>query len=147
MALCSPHTALSSLASSCGSQALSHPLGLLRGRQHSGRRRRAAREDVCQVTYVLKQSPFLLLPLFLLKFVQDCYKGRRHYQGVSVSHTSTLPEAPGVAGLFNAQITLLVHWELREEGQPASQRLFLQGCEEAHWKAREGLAGVTLLSI
>ena len=36
----------------------------------------------------------------------------------------TLPEVPHVAGIFIAQITLLVYWELREEGPPANPFFF-----------------------
>ena len=135
----------------CPSQALSHPLGLPRRPEHQdrGQCRCAAHEEVFKARYVLKNAPSLLLPPFLLKFVQDCYKGRRLCQGVY--NTSNLPRAPRVAGLSIAQIALLACLELREEGRPLQQiqrsTFFVQQCEETHWNAPDDVGGVTLLLI
>ena len=70
----------------------------------------------------LKKAPSLLLPLFLLNFVQDCHQARRSSQ--RVYDTSNLPEAPRVAGLSTAQIALLVYCVLREKGRPENPYSF-----------------------
>ena len=92
-----------------------------------GQCQRAAREDVCKARYVLKKSPSLLHPLFLLKFVQDCCKARWLCQGVYSA--SNLPEAPRVAGLSIAQIAL--------------QAIYCAKHPFPGWPSLTGLLGIT----
>ena len=131
---------------SSASQALAHPLGLRPGRQDRGRRRRAAREDVCQATNVLKKASWLLLPPFLLKFL--CRTVTKEDGSVRESTT------PVLSRRFLVLLDYLLHkspyWSTGNYEKRVHQQIrsfFVERCEESHRKNVHDLAGVTLLLI
>ena len=77
-----------------------------------------ARQDVL----VLLPTPLSLCSLTFVHW-QDYYKGRC-YQGVYESDTSNIEQASLVVGLYDAQIALLVYFQLREAGQRANPIIF-----------------------
>lgn len=78
----------------------------------------------CSRQNMLPAGCSLLFLLFLLEFVQHCYKGIWLCQGVY--DTNNLPEPPHIGGLSIAKVTILVflQFKLRQEGQRGNPYLF-----------------------